>query len=958
MKIIKAEKQDYFLLGLIFLIFFLLLFSIWRDNYIDNVFYYYYLSSFLFDGDIDILNDYFLSDNSFLIFTSTYFGVGPKGLLTNLFAIGSAVLWFPFLLLVRLFALIVPIYYPYALPWLNDRYSYPYRAAISFGTLFYGVLTLFLIYAICRSMFRRRMSFWAALGVVFASPLPAYMFQYSSMSHTTSAFSVALLVYLSIRHRHFRDVRSYVIVGTAVGLATLVRWQNIIFFLIPFSFVIQHLFRLHKKKRILLPEHIRYLSIMLMVIIATFSLQMFYWYAQLGSLLTVPQGEGFLRWTQPVIGKVLFSGWHGLYYCHPLLFLASVGLIILFFQRKAKIFSLSLITCFVLLTYINAIANDWFAGNSFGARRFCSLIPILGLGLSAFLDKFRRRLRFVVPIIILSAIVINFFFLIVFLRDIFDFYFWNEIFSFRHQILKTLPAFLGTLHLNSRIFISILIDRASTEGIVLGLIGGFIIFSTILLIEKNFFLKLERKFLLVFAFFIAGVFILDALMFFRAPEPDKGGLLFREALLDSTPQEQKEQIITKLIKYKWRNPLIYQYAYLVLKRTDLIPEMLEALYEISPGLWAKWVNWLPFKYVSSEDRRRAAPFKKKPVAPTMEEIFEKKLEMLRAKRQRSAILSLLRQKLKYKPFDVGTIKEMIDIYEKKLKNTLKARELETELQKIIELRLQNYLQHENAIKPFHFIVLGGNIEKFKILGKLYEKHDDLLKAKNLYEAMYSRTEDPYFHQRSLLVEAKIKNIDPAEVVNRIFGSSSEAVVSETIKSLAEICLERKNFSLALEVLLNGFKQYPYDYELQKELIKLMKAYRDSEIPIGHLMAEKIESPLYWTVVAEQLNRLHRYQEARSILEKRVMKKIPTDIRANFAYGATLFHQGKLDEAKKYLMFAVNFDPEEPEYAIYIARWLARKNQPEQAIKILRWVIKNHPDNQESIYWLTKIIKGK
>ncbi|MCD6385022.1 glycosyltransferase family 39 protein, partial [Candidatus Sumerlaeota bacterium] len=846
MKTIKAEKQDYFFLGLIFLVFFLLLFSIWQDDYIDNVFYYYYLSSFLFDGDVDILNDYFLSNNSFLIFKSTYFGVGPKGLLTNLFAIGSAVLWFPFLLLVRLFALIVPIYYPYVVSWISDRYSYPYRAAISFGTLFYGLLTLFLIYAICRTLFRRRTSFWASLGVVFASPLPAYIFHYSSMSHTLSAFSVALLVYLSIRHRHFRSLHSYILIGGVVGLATLVRWQNIIFLLIPLSFVIQHFRQLYKKERIRIRKHIRYLVVMLVVIIATFSLQMFYWYAQLGNFLTVPQGKGFLRWTSPVIGKVLFSGWHGLYYCHPLLFLATLGLLLLFIRCRLKLFSLTLILCFVLLTYINAIANDWFAGNSFGARRFCSLIPVLGIGLAAFLDLFRHKWRFIVPILILTAIVMNFLFLIVFLRGIFDFYFLEEIFNFREQILRVLPAFLGTLHLNSRIFIAILMDNATTEGIALALIGGFIVFSTLLLIEKNFFVKLEKKSLLLFVFFIIGVFILNALMFFRAPEPDKGGLLFRQALLDSTPPKQKEQIITKLLKYKWRNPLIYLYTYIVLRRTDLVPEMLDALYEISPRLWAKWVNWLPLKYVGVENRRRAAIFKTRPVAPTMEDIFDKRLEKLRAERQKSAVISLLKEKLKYKPFDAGTIKEMIDIYEKKLKNTLKVHQLETELRKILELRLQNYLRHEDAVRPFHFIVLGGNIERFKLLGKLYEKHDDLLKAKRLYDAMYSRTEDPYFSQRSLLVEAKLEKAEPEKVVDEIF-STSETVLSETILTLAEFCLERKKLSLALKVLITGLNQYPYDYELQKKLIKVLKEYQESDIPINRLMSEKIESPLYWPV---------------------------------------------------------------------------------------------------------------
>ena len=188
----RSYTWGYLLLAAVCFLCFFLLFSPWGGVGCDDVFYSSYLSSFLFDGDVDPLNDYYLSNNLYPAIRSTGELLGPKGIVTNQFAIGSAVLWLPFYLPVRAVGWAMNLFASPPL-WANDRFSAPYLLAISLATSCYGFLTLVLIYATCAIKARPLVAACSALGVVPASPLLAYDFQYPAMSHTLSAFSVALL---------------------------------------------------------------------------------------------------------------------------------------------------------------------------------------------------------------------------------------------------------------------------------------------------------------------------------------------------------------------------------------------------------------------------------------------------------------------------------------------------------------------------------------------------------------------------------------------------------------------------------------------------------------------------------------------------------------------------------------------------------------------------------------------
>ncbi len=953
----KTSHTHYFILAGIFFLFFLLLFGIWQDNYIDDVFYYYYLTSFVFDGDVDILNDFFLSNNPYLTFKATFFGIGAKGYLTNYFAIGSAILWCPFFLLVRVGALLISLVYPFPLEWVQDRYAYPYRAAISFGTLTFSILTLFLVYEICRFFFKRRTCFWAALGGVFATPLIAYIFRFSSMSHALSAFSVALLIYVSLRHRHFRSLRSYMLIGAVTGLATLVRWQNLIFAILPFALLIEHLQKYYKDKDNprLFRREVGYSLLMVGTLVFLFSIQMFYWYAQLGSVLTVPQGQGFLNWFHPYIGKVLFSGWHGLYYCHPILIPATLGLVILIFRHRLKKLALLFIICFAIMTYINAIANDWFAGNAFGGRRFCSLIPVLAIGLGAFLQLFKRRLQFIPPVLVIVAITVNFFYLVFFMRNMADFYVWHELWRLRTEIVDVFPSFFSTLHLGSRIFAAFVLESLVGEGLVLILLGILGIVVVVLALERGWFRLLEKKVLLILVYIGAGIFILDAVMLTRAPAPDKEMLLFRKVLLDTTPEEEKYAIITKFIKFKWGNPLIHVYAYNVLNRTDLLPGMLDNLKRKSPVLWAKWVQWLPQKHVGAERKRQAAKYDFEDVAPPAERVFSEKYDKYRTMGLWKRAVQWLSRHHAYKPFDETILEELVGVCEKVFPVPAKAAAYEQQLQAVLQARVNNVLEHSDEVAPFGFVVLGGSSDRFRMLGELYEKNEHFARAQEFYDTIYEAVKKQYFLERSVIMKVTLHPGTLGSVVEKIMNLP-KLVDSSTYHDVAEIALEQEKYAVAEQILMKAMSVHPYDTDLQELYVKRMKAYDVQDIPIEELMDKDIDSPLYWTVVAEQLNRLGRYDEALAMIKNKAMKVIPVDVRANFVYGVGLYHHEKYEQAFKHLKYALLHGENVPEYSIYIALCLSKLGQDSKALEILGWALKANPENKDVIQALVAIIK--
>src|SRR3989304_5609745 len=127
----------------------------------DGKFYYAYVRSWVFDRDINLVNDFEL------------LGIKPsvnsRGLAINAFAPGSAILWyFPYLLtdnLVRLITL------------QRTGLELTYQFAVGLINIILGVLGLFFVYHTLKKYFKNQSSLFAAF-ILFAIPAIAIFFKF------------------------------------------------------------------------------------------------------------------------------------------------------------------------------------------------------------------------------------------------------------------------------------------------------------------------------------------------------------------------------------------------------------------------------------------------------------------------------------------------------------------------------------------------------------------------------------------------------------------------------------------------------------------------------------------------------------------------------------------------------------------------------------------------------------
>lgn len=355
--------------------------------------YFSYLRSAVFDRDLDFRNEFTQFDNAFWM---TY---KPKatvtGHLTNVFSVGPAILWAPFYLAAHLIVLAANLLGAH---FIADGFSGPYILAINLGSLFYGFAGMCLVYRLCKKYYDRTISLVSAGTVWLATFMLYYTLYEPYMSHAASFFTATLFIYFWDATRYYdqtlqmRLPRHWIALGMAAGLMMLVRWQNALLMVLPaVESLAMYLILMRSKSWRKIVSLLTGNFLFLLCAIAAFFPQMAAWKIIYGSFLTIPQGTSFLRWGSPFILELLFSSRHGLYAWSPVVYLSTIGWFA-FFKREKFLASTGLLA-FLLMTYVNSIVSDWWAGWGFGMRRYDGLIVFFALGLAAFLHIIKKHLR-------------------------------------------------------------------------------------------------------------------------------------------------------------------------------------------------------------------------------------------------------------------------------------------------------------------------------------------------------------------------------------------------------------------------------------------------------------------------------------------------------------------------------------------------------------------------------------
>jgi hypothetical protein len=307
------------------------------------------------------------------------------GYVGNLFSIGPALLWAPFLLVAHVTVLLADALGAHIAP---DGFSSPYLVAMALGTAFYGFLGMLLAYSLATKYVEKRWAFLATLGVWGASSLPVYMYFNPAWSHAHSAFAVALFIWYWERTRVCRSLFQWILLGLIAGLMVDVYFMNGVFLVLP---LVESLFaywnflkaRDYSASGLLLGMNSSFLVAVVLAFIPTLITRyiIFGGALRFGSYTALPWD-----WTAPNRGSVLFSSEHGLFSWTPILALAIAGLFLA--PRAARSIALFLALTAVSFYYVISSYPYWHGMASFGNRFFISLTPVFIFGLALLLQRF------------------------------------------------------------------------------------------------------------------------------------------------------------------------------------------------------------------------------------------------------------------------------------------------------------------------------------------------------------------------------------------------------------------------------------------------------------------------------------------------------------------------------------------------------------------------------------------
>jgi hypothetical protein len=314
----------------------------------DGIFYFAPLHSVVVDGDLDFENEYRV-----LGAEEGYFHPTRTGRLPNNYSVGPAFIWAPFYAVVHVIGLCGFF--------RATGFGYPYFTAVATATATGGFLGIWCFYRLSREFFEAHVSFAATMLLWLGSFHIWYMVFEPAMSHALAMASVTAYLFLCQRGPTGRG--AFALAGIAAGLIVLIRWQNVVF--LPVGWVVIA----SKNRRPRWDELATGIGTAALVFLP----QMIYWKLIYG---------GYMRWGSPQFESVLFASRHGLLSWSPVLWVGAFGFIGTI--RKAPALGWSLLGAFLASLYVNASVYDWWAGASFGARRFDGSLPAFGLGLAAF----------------------------------------------------------------------------------------------------------------------------------------------------------------------------------------------------------------------------------------------------------------------------------------------------------------------------------------------------------------------------------------------------------------------------------------------------------------------------------------------------------------------------------------------------------------------------------------------
>lgn len=406
--------------------------------------YYAICESLLLDGDLNLNNNIYGVLNGFTKDPKTdrYITQYPPGL---------ALMNAPFFLIGAVLGSIVPINIPQESIFPNPNFS-PISTAVFFrifGFIFahnvYALLGLFILFLTLRlNGFGANVSAVLVLLTYFASPLHYYA--QSGMSHANSFFLVSCLLFCFSKYLITRKPYFWLLIGICIGLATTVRYNNILLMscIIFIPFIVDS----HKMKTALY---------LIGGFAALFWMLPVFWWFHAHQLR--PSYALEFCFDRIPLYLILFSPHSGFFMFHPLFILCIPGMFLFLKKRypsashTASTTALFSFCQLIPLCLLYGYWRLWHGGDSYSQRFLIDCLPFFTFSMAP-LFTIRSQAKWVIVVFTIAATLFSYAGFLVSISRILEFsegYVWPQYLGEYRYIFTqshTFPDFLNGLYDN------------------------------------------------------------------------------------------------------------------------------------------------------------------------------------------------------------------------------------------------------------------------------------------------------------------------------------------------------------------------------------------------------------------------------------------------------------------------------------------------------------------------------
>lgn len=335
----------------------------------DAPYYYVYLPSLVLDGDLDFSNQYAVTKNWYR------FARTPRGRPSNVFGIGPAVFELPAFLVGHAIAV--------ASGGRTDGFSRWETVLCMWASIPFTLGAMLFAYRLARRRLGPGLHAYAGpLLALISGPALYYAIRQPGYAHPFAAFFATWLVErwdASYDGTRPRSGKTWMALGAVAGCAALARPQLAMWgaLLLPLAVIDDARNRGEAGWLRLVMRWIAAAGVIFLVV----SPQVIAWRSLYGAWWLVPQGDGFMRWDSPAWSETLFSSRNGLLPWAPL-YPPMLACALLLARRRPRLV-LPLVFGLLGQAVVNGAAWDWWAGGSFGGRRFDSTYVLFALGAAA-----------------------------------------------------------------------------------------------------------------------------------------------------------------------------------------------------------------------------------------------------------------------------------------------------------------------------------------------------------------------------------------------------------------------------------------------------------------------------------------------------------------------------------------------------------------------------------------------